>query len=318
MPLSPALQPLLDAAAAADLPPVETQPLAATREGAILFAQSGAGEKQPVASVADRTVPGPGGDIPIRVYRPETDDDPLPVVAYLHGGGWVFMGLETHDWICRRLANAAGAVVVSVEYRLAPEHPFPAPLDDCMAVVHWLAEAAGELGGDPSRLAVAGDSAGGNLAAAVALASRAPDGPDLAAQVLIYPVTDAACATPSFVQNGTGYLLEASTMRWFWEQYLGTDGDPDDGYASVLRHPDLAGLPPTLVVTAEYDPLRDEGEAYAEHLAAAGTDTTVRRFDGVVHGFLGMDALLPEADEAMGEIAAFLALHLGTKVAADR
>jgi acetyl esterase len=296
---------MLDAAAAADLPPVETLPLDVTRVGAIAFAQSGAGEKQAVAAVDDRTIPGPAGDIPVRVYTPD-GDAPFPVVTYLHGGGWVFMGIETHDWICRRLANASRSIVVSAEYRLAPEDPFPAPLDDCMAVVHWLAGNASELGGDPARLAVAGDSAGGNLAAAVTFASRAADGPRVTAQVLVYPVTDAACATPSFVQNAEGYLLTASTMRWFWQQYLGDDGDPDDGYASVLRHADLTDLPPTLVITAEYDPLRDEGEAFGEHLAAAGTQVKVRRFDGMVHGFLGMDALLPEADEAMDEIAAFL------------
>jgi acetyl esterase len=218
--------------------------------------------------------------------------------------------LETHDRIARRLCRASGALIVSVEYRLAPEHHFPAPLDDCMAATHWLSDNAGELDGDPARLAVAGDSAGGNLAAAVALASRADDGPGLAAQVLIYPVTDAACATPSFVQNAEGYLLSASSMRWFWEQYLGPDGDPDSGYASVLRAPDLATLPPALVVTAEFDPLRDEGEAYAEHLREAGNDVTVRRYDGMVHGFLGMDALVPAADAAMNEIGAFLSAHL--------
>lgn len=305
VPVSPVLQALLDAAAAANLPPVETQPLDVTREGALAFAMSGAGAKQPVAEVTDREVAGPAGDIPVRVYTPE-GDGPFPVVTYLHGGGWVFMGIETHDWICRRLTNAARAIVVSVEYRLAPEHRFPAPLDDCMAVVHWLADHAGELGGDPLRLAVAGDSAGGNLAAAVTLASRADGGPRLAAQALVYPVTDAACATPSFVQNAEGYLLTASTMRWFWQQYLGEAGDPDDGYASVLRHADLRDVPPTLVITAEFDPLRDEGEAYAEHLAAVGTDVTLRRFDGMVHGFLGMDGLVPEADLAMDEIAAFL------------
>jgi acetyl esterase len=173
-------------------------------------------------------------------------------------------------------------------------------------VTTWLAENGEVLDGDPARLAVAGDSAGGNLAAAVALASRAEDGPRLAAQVLVYPATDAACATPSTVQNAEGYLLTTEAMRWFWEQYLGPGGDFDDGYASVLRHPDLAGLPPTLVITAEYDPLRDEGEAYAEHLAAAGVEVATRRFDGMVHGFFGMDELVPEANEAMDEITKFL------------
>lgn len=305
MPVSPALQALLDASAQANLPELADQPLDEVRAGAIAFAQVGAGKKQDVAHVDDRDLPGIAGDIPVRVYAPESSE-PLPIIAYFHGGGWVFMGIETHDWICRRLANACRAVVVSVEYRLAPEHRFPAGLDDCMAVTTWLAENGEVLGGDPARLAVAGDSAGGNLAAAVALASRADDGPRLAAQVLVYPATDAACATPSIVQNADGYLLTAEAMRWFWEQYLGPGGDSDDGYASVLRHPDLAGLPPTLVITAEYDPLRDEGEAYAEHLAEAGVEVATRRFDGMIHGFLGMDELVPEANEAMDEITKFL------------
>jgi acetyl esterase len=305
VPVSPALQALLDASAQANLPALGDQPLDELRAGAIAFAQAGAGEKQDVARVENRDLPGIAGDIPVRIYAPESSD-PLPIIAYFHGGGWVFMGIETHDWICRRLANACQAVVVSVEYRLAPEHRFPAALDDCMAVTTWLAENGEVLGGDPGRLAVAGDSAGGNLAAAVALASRAEDGPRLAAQVLVYPATDAACATPSVVQNADGYLLTSAAMRWFWEQYLGPGGDSDDGYASVLRHPDLAGLPPTLVITAEYDPLRDEGEAYAQHLEEAGVDVATRRFDGMVHGFFGMDELVPEADEAMDEITKFL------------
>jgi acetyl esterase len=305
VPVSPALQALLDASAQANLPALADQPLDEVRAGAIAFAQVGAGKKQNVAHVEDRDLPGIAGDIPVRVYAPESAE-PLPIIAYFHGGGWVFMGIETHDWICRRLANACSAVVVSVEYRLAPEHKFPAGLDDCMAVTTWLAENGEVLGGDPARLAVAGDSAGGNLAAAVALASRADDGPRLAAQVLVYPATDAACATPSIVQNAEGYLLTAEAMRWFWEQYLGPGGDSDDGYASVLRHPDLAGLPPTLVITAEYDPLRDEGEAYGEHLAQAGVEVSTRRFDGMIHGFLGMDELVPEANEAMDEITKFL------------
>jgi acetyl esterase len=309
VPIPASLQSFLDAAAQSSVPPIEELPLEDARKGATLFIEACAAEKQPVAHVEDRVVPGPAGDIPVRVYRPDADG-PLPVVAYFHGGGWVFMGIETHDWICRRLANAAGAVVVSVEYRLAPEHPFPAPLDDCIAVTHWLAEHAAELDGDPARLAVAGDSAGGNLAAAVALASRADAGLRIAAQVLVYPVTDAACATPSFVQNADGYLLTAATMRWFWAQYLSGGGSPDDGYASVLRHPDLAGLPSTLVITAEFDPLCDEGEAYAEHLGEAGVDVTLRRYDGMVHGFVGMDALMPEADQAMAEIAEFLRQRL--------
>jgi acetyl esterase len=296
---------MLDAAARTDAPPLESLTVEQARVGAEAFAAFGAGEKEEVARIDDRFLPGLVGDIPVRVYVPE-GPQPLPTVAYFHGGGWVIMGIETHDWTCRRLANASGAIVVNVDYRLAPEHRYPAALDDCMAVTTWLAEHAGALGGDPDRLAVAGDSAGGNLAAAVALASRTEGGPRLSAQALVYPVTDAACATPSFVQNAEGYLLAASTMRWFWQQYLGPDGDPDDGYASVLRAPDLSGLPPTLIITAEFDPLRDEGEAYGEHLREAGVDATVHRYDGMIHGFVGLPEITEDATTAMTEIGDFL------------
>jgi acetyl esterase len=304
MPLAPALQTFLDSVASVAVPPIWEQPIDQAREGAILFAQVGAGPKDPVARVSDRVVPGPAGDIPVRVYVPKVTNETLPVVAYFHGGGWVFMGIETHDWICRRLANTSGAIVVSVEYRLAPEDPFPAPLDDCHAVTEWLHEHAGDIGGDGSRLAVAGDSAGGNIAAALTLRARAA-GPPIVAQVLIYPATDAACDTKSFVENGEGYLLTEEATLWFWSQYLG-DTDPADPFASPLRAPDLAGLPPALVITAEYDPLRDEGEAYAARLEEFDVPVEQHRYEGMIHGFLGMRELVPEADDAMHRIAAFL------------
>lgn len=309
MPLAPALRDYLEPINAADMPGIDTMPIDTVRELGNAGVELGAGPPAPVNEVLAQVVPGPAGDIPVRVYVPG-GAAPFPVVAFFHGGGFVLGNLDTHDRIARRLCRASGALVVSVDYRLAPEHRFPAALDDCMAVTHWLADHAGDLRGDRDRIAVAGDSAGGNLAAAVALASRAEDGPGLAAQVLVYPVIDAACATPSFVQNAEGYLLSAAAMRWFWDQYLGPDGDPDSGYASVLRAPDLGGLPPALVITAEFDPLRDEGEAYAEHLEEAGTDVTLHRYDGMVHGFAGMDALVDEADAAMTEIGAFLRTHL--------
>jgi len=215
------------------------------------------------------------------------------------------MGIETHDRICRRLANATGALVVSVDYRLAPEHRFPAALEDCEAATAWLADHADQLGGDATRLVVAGDSAGGNLAACVALRARAV-GPPLAAQVLVYPVCDAARDTASYRENGDGYLLTADDMAWFWECYLGPDGDPADAFASPLRAANLGGLPPALVITAEFDPLRDEGEAYARRLDGFDVPVELHRFEGMVHGFVGMDALVPEADAAMARIAAFL------------
>ncbi len=304
MPVAEELQPYLAMLAEAALPPVETMPLDVIRSTADAFAHTNAKEARPVDVVEDRHLPGPAGDIPVRVYDPDPEET-SPVVAYFHGGGFVFMGIETHDRVCRRLADEAGAVVVSVDYRLAPEHRFPAALDDCMAVTHWLTHHAAELAGDPERIAVAGDSAGGNLAAATALAAR-NGGPGLAGQVLVYPVIDAACATPSFEENAEGYLLAASTMRWFWSEYLGPDGDPREPYASVLHAESLEGAPPALVLTAEYDVLRDEGEAYAERLRGAGVDVSLLRYPGMIHGFLNMDALTPASDQAMAEVAAFL------------
>jgi acetyl esterase len=240
----------------------------------------------------------------VRVYTPDSPT-PRSLVVFFHGGGFVFCSIDTHDGLCRRLADATGAVVVSVGYRLAPEHRYPAGLDDCYAALVWAHGHAAELGADPARLVVTGDSAGGNLAACAALLARDRGGPPIAFQVLVYPVVDAECATPSFTENGEGYFLDATSMRWFWAQYLG-DGTRADAYASPCRATDLSGLPPALVITAEYDPLRDEGEAYAEQLRADGVPVTYRRFDGMIHGFASMPRLFPEAAEAIDEIAAAL------------
>ncbi len=231
---------------------------------------------------------------------------PRPTIAWFHGGGWVCGSVEQSDITCRRLAAAAGAVVVSVEYRRAPEAQFPAPLEDCLAATRWCADHAADLGGDPRRLVVGGDSAGGNLAAAVALAVRdAGDGPTIAFQLLVYPVTDARCDSPSHAENGVGYLLTSAGMRWFWDHYLGDrPGAGDDHLASPLQAPDLSGLPPALVITAEYDPLRDEGEAYAQRLAEAGVEVRCSRYDGMLHGFFGMGLLFEEAGHAVDEAAA--------------
>jgi acetyl esterase len=305
MPVAPALQAFIDQSAGADLPALHELPVDEARTLGIAFAQATAAPAAPVANVEDRELDTAAGPLWARVYTPVGDDPPQPVVAYFHGGGWVIMGIETHDGICRRLANASGAIVVSVEYRLAPEHRFPAALDDCFAATAWLAEHAAELGGDPARLAVAGDSAGGNLAAAVALRARV-GGPRLAAQVLAYPACDAAQNTASYRENGEDYLLTANDMAWFWDCYLGPDGDPADAFASPLRAASLAGVAPALVLTAEYDPLRDEGEAYARHLGAFDVPVELHRFDGMLHGFLGMEALVSEADQAMARVAEFL------------
>jgi len=309
MPVTAPLRAYLDSSATLELPPLRDQPLDVLRETVVAFAEAGARPAQPVARVEDRELDTRAGPRRARCYTPTSDGRALPVVAYFHGGGWVFMGIETHDRICRRLANATGALVVSVDYRLAPEHRFPAALEDCEAATAWLAHHADQLGGDPTRLVVAGDSAGGNLAASVALRARTV-GPPLAAQVLIYPVCDAARDTASYRENGDGYLLTADDMAWFWECYLGPDGDPADAFASPLRAANLGGLPPALVITGEFDPLRDEGEAYARRLDGFDVPVELHRFEGMVHGFLGMDALVPEADTAMARIAAFLARYV--------
>jgi acetyl esterase len=305
MPVTPEVQTILDLLAAVDDVPIEEMTPQAMREAYAML--NATGSKAEMASVTDRTVPGPGGDIPVRVYVPTTEPGPRPVLVYFHGGGWVIGDLETHDSTVRALASGSGATVVSVDYRLAPEHPFPAPLDDCLAAVRWVADHGAEIDVDPARLAVAGDSAGGNLAAAVALALR-DTGPALRAQVLVYPVTDGTLGEPSMDENGDGYFLTKATMAWFWDHYMGDRDRATEPAASVLHAPDeaLAGLPPALVVTAEFDPLRDEGEAYASRLAAAGVDVTTSRYDGMIHGFFSMGDFVPEGKAAIDEASEML------------
>lgn len=310
MPLAPAARTLLDQLQTVESPPIWELPIEQTRAAYGQFTL--ADTPMPVDAVEDRTIPGPAGELPVRIYSPETPA-PRPLIVYFHGGGFVICSIDTHDGTCRRLANATGATVVSVEYRLAPEHPFPAPADDCYAAAVWAHEHAAELGGDAARLVVAGDSAGGNLAAVTALRARDEGAPPITCQILVYPVIDAACNSPSFATNGEGLFLEASTMRWFWQQYLGTGGDGRHQYASPCRARDLSGLPPAVIVTAEYDPLRDEGEAYAERLRAWGVETTAHRYEGMIHGFWSMPMLFPEADEAMTAIASDLRRSLATR-----
>jgi acetyl esterase len=272
-----------------------------------------AGEPPEVGSVEDRTVPGPAGDIPVRVYRPDVEG-PAPILVFLHGGGWVIGNLDSHDVSCRALCKRAEVVVVSVDYRLAPEHPHPAASDDAWAALTWVAAHGDEVGGDASRLAVGGDSAGGNLAALMALRARDEGGPALRHQMLIYPVTDLAAETASHVENGEGYFLTTETMRWFIDHYLGPDrahGDPADPAISPLRADDLSGLPPAQVLTAEFDPLRDEGDAYAARLAEAGVPVDHVQHPGLVHGFIGMGLLSPDCAGAAAAAADRLraALH---------
>lgn len=300
MPLDPQAKAVLDLMASAGLPALwDLSPEAARRQ---MKETRPPVPPIPVEGVHDRMVPGPNGEIPVRIYTPG-GTPPFPVLVYFHGGGWVIGDIETHDNTCRELTNAAGCVVVSVDYRLAPEHKFPAPLDDCYAATCWVAEHAPNIGADASRLAVGGDSAGGNLAAAVALMARDRGGPRITHQLLVYPVTDHSFETVSYRENAEGYLLTKQAMKWFWDHYLRSAEDGANPLASPLRSNNLGGLPPATVITAEFDPLRDEGEAYGHRLRGAGVDATVSRYEGMIHGFFGMTAAVDKAREAMGEAA---------------
>ncbi|MDX1382238.1 MAG: alpha/beta hydrolase [Thermoanaerobaculia bacterium] len=298
MPIDPGIQAFVDIQAQAGIPPIQEQTVGMAREGYLaLAAMVGRG---PEVATEDRTLPGPAGDIPVRVYTP-TGEGPYPTLVYYHGGGFVIGDLDTHDQVCRTLCDRAGCLVVSVDYRLAPEHPFPAGVDDCWAALEWVAAHAAELGGDPARLAVGGDSAGGNLSAVMTLLARERGGPRLVHQLLIYPGTDLAMSMPSIAENADGPILTRDHIVWFLDHYMSGQDARDDWRASPLAAPSHADLPPALVLTAEYDPIRDEGEAYAAKLEAAGVDTTLRRYDGLVHAFFQLGPLSPAAQAAIDE-----------------
>jgi len=265
-----------------------------------------------IGMVRDLTADGPLGPIPLRVYRPAgaPASTPLAVLVFFHGGGWVIGDLETHDVLCRQLTAGSGVSVVSVDYRLAPEHKFPAAVDDAWAATRWVVAHAGELAVDASRLAVGGDSAGGNLAAVVALLARGKGAPAIAVQVLIYPVTDLVGETRSYRDFAEGYLLTREGMRWFIAHYLTAEAEAADWRASPLRAQSLAGLPPALIVTAGFDPLRDEGEAYAERLRDAGVRVDSVCYGGMIHGFVPMGRLLDTAGRAISLIAGSLSQAL--------
>ena len=299
MPVTTEVQTILTMIAATGGPDIhEVTPEQAREMYALLSALE---SKTEVASVTDAAAPGPAGDVPVRVYVPTDEPGPHPVLVYYHGGGWVIGDIDTHDSTVRAVAAASGVTVVSVDYRLAPENPFPAPLDDCCAAVRWVVDNAEALDVDPARLAVGGDSAGGNLAA-VAAACLRDDGIPVAFQLLVYPVTDGTMGTASYAENAEGYFLTSDSMDWFWRHYVGA-GDRTHPLVSPVHAPDeaLAGLPPALIITAEFDPLRDEGEAYAARLDAAGVPVTVTRYDGVIHGFFSMGDMIPEGKAAVDE-----------------
>jgi acetyl esterase len=314
VPLDPQLQELVDASAA--LPPLDME--ATSAETFRVLAKTPYLQYVPsvaVASVVDRSIPGPEAEIPVRIYTPEREpadrDEPFGLLVFLHGSGFTIFDLDTHDHECRLLATLGRAVVVSVDYRLAPEHKFPAAVVDARGALHWAAEHADGLGADPARLAVGGDSAGGNLAAVVAQIARDEGGPAVAFQMLVYPVTDLRGEHPSRLENREGFLLTADLMEWFEAQYLNDDGERTDPRASPLLAESFSDLPPALVITAEYDPLRDEGDEYAQRLRAAGVPVTLSRYRGAVHGFFQLSATTDIGRRAVEEAGTALRAAVG-------
>ena len=301
MPLHPQVLPMIELLnqSMAGLPATDVMEISTMREVSLAPPPL---NPTPVGRVEDRRIPGPAGEIPVRIYTPE-GSGPFPLIAFFHGGGFVLCSLETHDELCRAMCRDAGAVVVSVDYRLAPEAKYPAAADDCYAATAWCAAHAAELGADAARLVVAGDSAGGNLAAVTALRARDLGAPRIRHQVLIYPATHCDFDTPSYRENAQGYFLTADAMRWFWAHYLEHPAQASEPYACPAHAADLRGLPPATVITAEYDPLRDEGEDYATQLRAAGVPVVQKRNDGMIHGFVSMGDVFDDARAAQRLIA---------------
>ena len=312
MPLDPQVQALLDQMAALNGPPIHTLTPELVRMGIKMQLANAPGEPEPVARVVNRTIPGPAGEIPVRIYIP-AGSGPFPALVFFHGGGWVICDLDTHDSLCRSLCNGAGCVVVSVDYRLAPEHKFPAAPEDCYAATQWVAGHAAEINAKPGKIAIGGDSAGGNLTAVVAQMVRDQGGPRLALQLLIYPATDFTFDGPSIHENGQDYFLTIDDMNWFTSYYLNSDADKKNPLASPMQSDNLRGLPTALVITSEYDPLRDEGEAYGKRLKEAGVPVTISRYNGVIHGFLSLEPLTDKGKQAREECAQALRVAFATQ-----
>jgi acetyl esterase len=303
LPVDPQIQVLLDRATG--VPATHTLAVAAARtqyEGRVALMAPPA----EIAGLREQTIEGPGGPLRIRLYTPR-GTGPFPLLVFFHGSGFVLCSLDTHDGMCRNLCAGAGCIVASVDYRLAPEHKFPAGIDDCLHATRWAAAHAAELGANAKHIAVGGDSAGGNMATVTALRVREESGTLLCGQLLLYPVTDYHTpGTPSYEENAEGYGLTRDTMKWFWDHYLSDASEGAYPHASPLRATDLSGLPPALVITAEYDPLRDEGELYAEKLKAAGVPVALSRYNGVNHGFMFWVGVVDKAGAAMNEACEWL------------
>ena len=314
MPLDPQAKALLDFLGITTLPGLETLSPEAARDRFRGFteARKQMSADEYVHSVRDVRIPGPGGEIPIRIYTPDVSE-PAPVLIYFHGGGWVLGNLESHDHVCRSIANAVQCVVASVDYRLAPEAKFPAAVEDSYRALEWVAAGAAELGIDPSRIAVGGDSAGGNLAAVISQMARDRKGPNLVYQLLIYPATDMRMKAPSIKENADAPLLTSAAMDWFIEHYLRCEQEKSDPLASPLLAADLSGLPAAFILTAECDPLRDEGEAYGRRLEEAGVPVDVKRYAGMPHGFFSFGAALNTGKDAFADATIRLSRALGSQ-----
>jgi acetyl esterase len=312
--LHPQLAILLEKAASSPLPPYHDVPPAVARRFYRDTRAPLTPDPPPVESMQLLLAPGKGGPVPLRAYRPKGagKDEVLPALLYIHGGGWVIGDLDTHDVVCRTLANGARCAVFSVEYRKAPESPFPAAVDDCLSSLTFISKNSGSLKIDPARIAVGGDSAGGNLAAAISLLARDAGGPAISFQLLIYPATDHRLSHPSIDSNGEGYLLTKKVMQYFRGHYLPREADWLDWRASPLLAKSLAKLPPAYVLTAGFDPLRDEGKAYADRLAREGVKTEYRNYADMVHGFITMGRVLDTANAALADCAQALKKAWGT------
>jgi acetyl esterase/lipase len=305
MPLDPAAKNLLDLLVAAGRPKVWQVSPPEAREGIRALAEAADVKDAPIGRVENATLPGPAGALPYRSYTPvDAGPEPLPAIVYFHGGGFVIGDLDTHEGLCRMLANASGCRVISVEYRLAPEHKFPAAVEDAHAAVCWVADHARELGIDKDHIAVGGDSAGGNLSAVVCQLIKERGGPKLALQLLLYPATESGVETPSRLALAEGYLLEKKSIEWFFQQYVASGTDPIDPRLSPLLATDLSGLPPAHIHTAEFDPLVDEGKAYAQKLAAAGIAVEYTCHPGMIHHFFCLGGAIPYARTAIANAGA--------------